>query len=669
MASDEIVGNVDHRELQDGEASDSIQEIAEYIIQYRENDLVKLTPKTKFKINVDEHSLFSIILVKEKHDFRGVVRKALIKAFSYYRFDRNRTDLFGKAKEVYGDIEINIRVPKTIDIGKIRAEKHENQIITFPCEILMVTEPETITTRLLYKCNSCGDEQTHAPRSGRHVCVACHEDMIEDGVAESETVQTVTLKDINSADNNPTIFTADLHRELAGNAEMNKKVMVTGVFKSIPPTSRHKNKNEILIDVINLDTLEEDKTIKPDPLTLQMYKDLAKSGKLIDKLIDSYAWHIEGHRDEKLASMLYLTGGVTEKNYRGRIHVFYLGDPATGKTEIAKWMLRVTPNSGITDGTGSSGVGLGAGMVKLPNGTNGMVSGPLVRHNKGFVVIDELDKMEKDQYEMLLGIMEDGRCRRTLAGVDIDLPAYTSILACANPVGGKWDMDDQSIGANINLSAPLLSRADVMFRFLQVADAESDLRISRHIQKSRQGTPKGIFSEEELTAFFNYVRELRPNLPPESEEFIIQFYIQREKFALSKDSISMDQRQYGALIRLSYAFAKLLFKHTVDEECVNLAIGIYKRSVASFGIALEAGGSTAEASPWFVTDKDSKDKAFKKIFNQLEDKNHHVFREELVYAMSQIKQWKSEGDAHSYLNVAHSKGHITENNGEIKLVD
>ncbi len=33
------------------------------------------------------------------------------------------------------------------------------------------------------------------------------------------------------------------------------------------------------------------------------------------------------------------------------------------------------------------------------------------------------------------------------------------------------------------------------------------------------------------------------------------------------------------------------------------------------------------------------------------------------------KEYKSEGDAHSYLNVAHTKGDIIENDGEIKLVD
>ena len=202
--------------------------------------------------------------------------------------------------------------------------------------------------------------------------------------------------------------------------------------------------------MINITTLEEEKTEKPDPLTLQMYKDMASGGKLIDKLVGSYAWHIEGDEPLKLACLLYLAGGVETKLYRGRIHVFFLGDPSTAKSQIAKWMTNITSNSAMVDGTSSSGVGLGAGMVTLPNGRTGMVAGPLVRHSGGHVFVDEIDKMDKEKYEMLLGIMEEGRCRRTLAGADINLPAYTSIIVCANPIGSLWDLDNPSVGVNMS---------------------------------------------------------------------------------------------------------------------------------------------------------------------------------------------------------------------------
>ncbi len=477
------------------------EELKYYLIQRREGDINTLTPKSKFKINIYEHPVLSDLLEEKKIEFRTFVRMAIIKAFSIYKLDPNRVDLTNKVKEVFSDIKVEIRIPKSVNIEDIKAEKHERKIITFPCEVLAVEEPETITTAFLFKCPDCGDEQIFPPRSGRHVCVTCHDDMRNEGVAESETVRTITVQNSNSADNTPILFTTDFHKELAGTIEINQKIMLTGLFKSIPPTSRTKTKNEILIEVINITPLEEDRTEKPDPLTLQVYKDLAKKGKLIDQLVKSYAWHIEGDEPLKLACLLYLARGVESENHRGRIHVFFLGDPSTAKSEIAKFMLRITPNSAKADGTSSSGAGLGAGWTTLPNGRTAMISGPLVKYR--FVFVNELDKMEKEHYHMFLGIMEEGRCKRTLAGVDIDLPAYTSIIADANPIGGQWDLDNPSVGSNITITAQMLSRADLLFRTIQDPNEEKDRRIGRHIIKSRNARPKDIVSEEELTAFFN----------------------------------------------------------------------------------------------------------------------------------------------------------------------
>jgi len=646
------------------------EELTYYLIQRREGDINTLTPKSKFKININEHPALSDLLEEKKIEFRTFVRIAIIKAFSIYKLDPNRVDLDAKVKEVFSDIEVEIRIPQSVNIEDIKAEKHERKIITFPCEILAVEEPETITTAFLFRCPDCGDEQIFPPRSGRHVCGTCHDDMRNEGVAESETVRTITVQDSDSANNNTILFTTDFHKELAGTIEMNQKIMLTGLFKSIPPHSRTKTKNEILIEVINITPLEEDKTEKPDLLTLQMYKDLAKNGKLIDKLVKSYAWHIEGDEPLKLACLLYLARGVESENHRGRIHVFFLGDPSTAKSEIAKFMLLITPNSSKTDGTGSSGAGLGAGMVTLPNGRTGMIAGPLVKHSGGFVFVNELDKMKEEHYQMLLGIMEDGRCKRTLAGVDIDLSAYTSIIADANPIGGQWDLDNPSVGANINLKAPMLSRADLLFRTIQNPNEENDRRIGRHIIKSRHERPKDIFSEKELMSYFNYIRELTPKLPEESEEKILDFFAKREKFQISRDSIPMDWRQYEALVRLSYAFAKLLLKHTVDEECVNRSIDIFKKAVASFGISLEDGGSIAEASKWFVHPKDKADMALNKTFKRMKEEKGEVFRDELVLEMTKLPQWKSEDHAHSTLNIWHVKGRLIEKpNGSIVLVD
>lgn len=55
------------------------------------------------------------------------------------------------------------------------------------------------------------------------------------------------------------------------------------------------------------------------------------------------------------------------------------------------------------------------------------------------------------------------------SGVVCSLPARTSIIAAANPVGGHYDRS-KTVFENIKLSAPLLSRFDLVFLLLDRAD-------------------------------------------------------------------------------------------------------------------------------------------------------------------------------------------------------
>lgn len=51
------------------------------------------------------------------------------------------------------------------------------------------------------------------------------------------------------------------------------------------------------------------------------------------------------------------------------------------------------------------------------------------------------------------------------SGVICSLPARTSILAAANPIGGQYDRS-KTMTENLNISQPLLSRFDLIFLLL-----------------------------------------------------------------------------------------------------------------------------------------------------------------------------------------------------------
>lgn len=65
-------------------------------------------------------------------------------------------------------------------------------------------------------------------------------------------------------------------------------------------------------------------------------------------------------------------------------------------------------------------------------------------------------------------------------GVRATLNARTSILAAANPIGGRYDRS-RSLQQNIQLSAPIMSRFDLFFILVDECNEVIDYAIARKI--------------------------------------------------------------------------------------------------------------------------------------------------------------------------------------------
>jgi DNA replication licensing factor MCM5 len=66
------------------------------------------------------------------------------------------------------------------------------------------------------------------------------------------------------------------------------------------------------------------------------------------------------------------------------------------------------------------------------------------------------------------------------AGITTMLNSRTSVLAAANPIGGRYD-DLKSVGDNIDLMTTILSRFDCIFIVKDIRDEERDKSIARHV--------------------------------------------------------------------------------------------------------------------------------------------------------------------------------------------
>ena len=330
---------------------------------------------------------------------------------------------------------------------------------------------------------------------------------------------------------------------------------------------------------------EEEKTIKS----------LSKSPDIYDRIIDSYAPHITGHRIIK-ESILLLMAGSTQRELqdgskiRGDINIFLVGDPGTAKSEMLKFCARIAPRGLYTSGRGSTAAGLTAAVVRDVNGIFMLEAGATVLGDQGLVCIDEFDKMKDEDRSALHEVMEQQTASIAKGGIVATLNARTSILAAANPMYGKYD-PFKNITENVNLPIPLLTRFDLIFVVRDQPSKESDEKIAKHIIDLH--TPQGIDSRslidsETLTKYVSYAKRVDPILTKEAETKILDYYLKMRNVD-ADDMITVTPRQLEGLIRLATARARLLLKNQVEEEDAQRAIDLLQNMFEDAGIDVNTG--------------------------------------------------------------------------------
>lgn len=149
------------------------------------------------------------------------------------------------------------------------------------------------------------------------------------------------------------------------------------------------------------------------------------------------------------------------------------------------------------------------------------------------------------------------------AGIITTLNARTSILACANPINSKFDIN-LSVPENVNLPPPLMSRFDLLYLILDKPNERDDRKLAQHLL-SLYLTEKPEISEndfvpvEKFTRYINYARKITPVISEEAGQVLINFYVSMRKSGTVGGSnvVSFTTRQLESMIRLAEAHAKM----------------------------------------------------------------------------------------------------------------
>lgn len=433
--------------------------------------------------------------------------------------------------------------------------------------------------------------------------------------------------------------------DLADKAKPGDRVQVVGVYRAFPPILQDFTNGVfparlVATSITPIKDMLESPFVSDD---VRNIREIAARPDAFKLLARSFAPSICGHEKVKEGLLLQMIGG-TEKNLtngthlRGDINVLLVGDPSCGKSQMLRFVMNIAPLAVSTTGRGSSGVGLTAAMVREPGSRDfTLEAGAMVLADRGFICIDEFDKMGQGDRVAIHEAMEQQCVTIAKAGMHVQLNARCSVVAAANPIYGTFD-PSLDLAKNIGLPDSLLSRFDLVFVVRDLTTEAIDRKIATQVLRqagmrlSCEGRRRGVeqihssiierrqeidtrrtqeatevfeksvpgpdgepalevLTVDFLRKYLRYCRRLKPVLTESAQAMVAEKYVDmRMRFqsgyaelnnpeSSKKPRLAVTTRTLEAIIRLATAHAKLkLRKDEVLEEDV---VEAYKLMLAA----------------------------------------------------------------------------------------
>ncbi|XP_024542557.1 DNA replication licensing factor MCM2 isoform X1 [Selaginella moellendorffii] len=349
--------------------------------------------------------------------------------------------------------------------------------------------------------------------------------------------------------------------------------------------ANHVSKKQDLFSAYKL--TEEDK--------LEIEK-LAKDPRIGERIIKSIAPSIYGHENIKTAIALAMFGGQ-EKNVQGKhrlrgdINILLLGDPGTAKSQFLKYVEKTAQRAVYTTGKGASAVGLTAAVHKDPVTREWTLEGgALVLADRGICLIDEFDKMNDQDRVSIHEAMEQQSISISKAGIVTSLQARCSVIAAANPVGGRYD-SGKTFALNVELTDPILSRFDILLVVKDTVDPVIDEMLARFVVDShfkshpniaKDQTPETaantdpeILSQDMLRKYITYAKlYVFPKLHDADLDKVALVYADLRRESMFGQGVPIAVRHIESMIRIAEAHARMHLRQYVLEDDVDMAIRV-----------------------------------------------------------------------------------------------
>jgi replicative DNA helicase Mcm len=535
-------------------------------------------------------------------------------------FDEAAVETLSIEDPIYADKarkEIHIRIRELTDPVSLRdvAKLQLNTLIMVRGMVVRSSELRPLAVVAAFRCTN--EHLTFVEQSGvalkrpiKCETEGCGEnknfelDELETDFIDFQIIRIQELPEELPPGQLPQTFDVHLIGDIVNTARPGDRIVLTGIVKAESEFSPGAGKLRLFTYRIEGNLVEQlGKSPEETEITREeeeQIKSIAALPGAYDRLISSVAPAIFGHEIHKEAALLLMVGSKQKalpdgSTLRGDINMLLVGDPGTAKSELLKYVSRVAPRALYTSGRGTTAAGLTAAVVREKNGMMMLEAGATVLADLGIALIDEFDKMRKEDRDALHEVMEQQTCSVAKGGFIATLNARTSILAAANPVFGKYD-PYKNILDNVNLPIPLLTRFDLVFIVKDEPDPGRDEVLAKHVldmhaKLTFPRTPPIDF--DMLKKYIVYAKKLDPELSEEARKRLSDYYIELRRLA-QPGQIAVTPRWLEGLIRLSVARARVLLHPRVTEDDALRAVALMRRMLETVAVDQNTGGKQVD---------------------------------------------------------------------------
>uniref|UniRef100_A0A915CNT0 DNA helicase n=1 Tax=Ditylenchus dipsaci TaxID=166011 RepID=A0A915CNT0_9BILA len=191
----------------------------------------------------------------------------------------------------------------------------------------------------------------------------------------------------------------------------------------------------------------------------------------------------------------------------------------------------------------------------------------MVLADKGVCLIDEFDKMTDQDRTSIHEAMEQQSISISKAGIITSLQARCTVIAAANPIGGRYD-SSRTFASNVALTERFLMHPDAQLATQEAMQEEAD---------AAQFDPKTGLELIPQSTLRKYIIYARDNIHPKleiSDERIAKLYGTLRKESEETGSVAITIRNVESMLRMAEAHAKMHLRSFVTDDDVAAATRI-----------------------------------------------------------------------------------------------